>query len=79
MRGVCWASGLDESLFRSQPLESGRAMVIYGESLMATKADNPTSTNGLGLHMSKELFRPLACCRVKSAYEYYLETRCTKP
>ena len=43
MRGVCWASGLDWSLFRSQPLESGRATVIYGESLMATKVDNPTS------------------------------------
>ena len=38
-----------------------------------------TSTNGLGLPMSKEPFRPLACCRVKSAYEYYRETRCTKP
>ena len=46
---------------------------------MATKVDNPTSTNGLGLPMSKEPFRPLACCRVKSAYEYYRETRCTKP
>ena len=31
---------------------------------MATKVDNPTSTNGLGLPMSKEPFRPLACCRV---------------
>ena len=32
-----------------EALDGKNAMVIYGESLMATKVDNPTSTNGLGL------------------------------
>ena len=54
-------------------------MVIYGRSLMATKADNRTSINGLGLPTSKGPFRPLACCPVRSVYECYQETRCTRP